>query len=201
MRGLRLLLNHVFILHQARFEFRDGAFDRQAAACPEKVDRREVGKPLAQPAELATRLGRIHLWLIELCHERSRVPGDLVVVGVARRIEQRPHLVVRKAVDQTRLADDGFATALDDLFQEPREVLLRLGGRRQRVDGALDRDCPDALQPPPDLHPEVGRLGRDLMNQKKPLRCGLARNYVIFHIDTVSLGPYNATSVSIRLTN
>ena len=41
------------------------------------------------------------------------------------------------------------------------------------MDGILDRDRADALQPAPDLDAEIGRLGWQLVNEQQPAR-GLA---------------------------
>ena len=104
--------------------------------------------------------------------EGAELLGELLVILVARSVEQGPDLLVGEALDEPGLADDRLAAALHDLAQEPLEVLLRLGRRGQRVDGVLDRDRADALEPPPDLDPQVGGLGRQLMDQQQPARGG-----------------------------
>ena len=98
----------------------------------------------------------------------AHVLGHVFVVGVARLVEERPDLLVRKAVDQPRLADDGFAAAFDDLTQQPLEVLLGLLVHRQRVHRVLDRDRAEVLQPPPDLDAQICGLRRELMDEQKP---------------------------------
>src|SRR5262249_166307 len=92
----------------------------------------------------------------------------LGVVGVASGIEQRPHLLVRKAVDQARFAEKCFSATFDDLAQEPLEILLRLLIHRQHVHCILDRNGAEVLQPAPDLDAQICRLCRQLMDKQKP---------------------------------
>src|SRR5262249_10107322 len=61
------------------------------------------------------------------------VLDQLGVIGVARAIEQRPHLLVRKAVDQARFAEKRLAASFPNLAQQPLEIFLRLLVHRQRV--------------------------------------------------------------------
>src|SRR5260221_13449738 len=76
--------------------------------------------------------------------------------------------ITGQPVDQPRLADHGFAATLNDLLQEPFEILLglRIGG--QGVDGGFVRNRTDSLQSPPDLHAQIGPLWRQLMDQQAP---------------------------------
>ena len=52
-----------------------------------------------------------------------------------------------------------------DIAQKPLKILARLFVSRQGIDGISQRDSPDALQPPPDLDPQIGGFGRQLVNQ------------------------------------
>src|SRR5436190_1290052 len=84
----------------------------------------------------------------------TKILHDLPVVRLAGSVEERLHPVVLQTFDEARFADRGIAAALDDLAQEPLEVLLRLVGLRHDVHGVLDRHRTHRLQPSPDLHPK-----------------------------------------------
>ena len=114
------------------------------------------------------------------------VLGHVVVVGVARLVEERPDLLIRKAVDQACLTDDRFTAAFDDLSQQPLEILLRLLVHRQRMHRVLDRDRAEVLQPPPDLDAEICRLRRKLMDEQEPAVDQRRMGSGIHGIDTVS---------------
>ena len=124
----------------------------------------------AQPSDLHATLGdRVRLRIgAQRLRQGAHVLGHVFVVGVARLVEERPDLLVRKAVDQPRLADHRFAAAFDDLTQQPLEVLLGLLVHRQRVHRVLDRDRAEVLQPPPDLDAQICGLRRKLMDEQKP---------------------------------
>jgi hypothetical protein len=94
--------------------------------------------------------------------------GQRRVIGISRSIEERADLLVGEPIDQAGFADECFAASFADLAQQPLEVLLGVLVHRQRVDGILDRDRPDPLQPAPDLDAQIGRLGRKLMDQQQP---------------------------------
>ena len=96
------------------------------------------------------------------------VLGHVVVVGVARPVEERPDILIRNAVDQACLTDHRFTAALDDLSHQPLEILLGLLVHRQRMHRVLDRDRAEVLQPPPDLDAEICRLRRKLMDEQEP---------------------------------
>src|SRR5260221_10630542 len=107
--------------------------------------------------------------------------------------------ITGQSADQPRLADHGFAATLNDLLQEPFEILLglRIGG--QGVDGVFDRNGTDSLQSAPDLHAKIGRLGRQLMNQQQPSllhRSRFSSCLPLNHMYTVSLNFVFATLVS-----
>src|SRR5207248_9095333 len=74
------------------------------------------------------------------------------------------------ALDEPCLDQRGIAAALDDLAEHPVEVLMGLIAAWQRVHRVLDGDRAEPLQPAPDLHPEVVRLGRDLVDEEQPAR-------------------------------
>jgi hypothetical protein len=112
--------------------------------------------------------------------------GDLLVIGVASSVEQRPHLLVRKAVDQACFAEKRFSTPFDDLAQEPLKILLGLLVHRQRVHGILDRDRAQVLQSAPNLDAEICRLRRQLMNEQKPAVRQRPGCSSVHDIDTVS---------------
>jgi hypothetical protein len=156
-------------------ESREEAFRRCAPFGAEEIDGDDRVELLAQPRGLACELGQrvvgqpiIGLVFGKTRRELARFSGDARVVLVARRIEQGLQLAVGQAVDERRLADNRLAAALDDLLGEPGEVLARLGIRRKRVHGAFHRHRAQRLQPPPHLHPRIGGLGRQLMDQQQP---------------------------------
>ena len=158
------------VLREPSFELGDQPLGRHAAARFEEVDRRDLSEPLAQPDDLRVRLGvqLLRRGRVEPCRKGACLLGDGAVVFIARRIEESPRLRIRKALDELRLADHRLAAALDDFLEQPPEILLRLGVRRQRVDRAFHRDRADVLQSPPDLHSEIGGLGRQLVNEEQP---------------------------------
>src|SRR5262249_48280069 len=86
--------------------------------------------------------------------------------------EQGPHLVVGQAVDEARFAERRLPSFFLDLAQHPLEIFPSLVGVRERIDGVLERDGAERLEPAPDLHTQVGRLRRKLMNEHEP-RFGL----------------------------
>ena len=141
-----------------------------AAIGAEEIERRDLSLPDAEAGQLRPRLRPLLRAGLapQPGGQRAGFLGERLVVLVARRVEQAAHLLVGQAVDQPRLADHGFAAALGDLPQQPGEILLGLLAGRQGIDGILDRDRADALQAPPHLDPQIGRLGRDLVHQQQP---------------------------------
>src|SRR5205807_6918213 len=113
---------------------------------------------------------------VSLAGERTgdlpRLLGDRLVISVARGAEHLLHLLVVQPLDEPRLDQRRIASALDDLAQDPVQVLLRLLARGQGIDRVLDSNSTELLQPPPDLDAEVARLGRNLMNEQEPPRIG-----------------------------
>ena len=186
--GVRSFCHGLVLLLQAGFQARYQALRRFALVGAEEVDGDDGVELLAQPRRLAGDLGQrvVGQVVAEAARHLARLGRDAPVVLVTRRIEQRLQLAIGQPVDQGRLADDRLAAALDDLLGEPGEVLARLGIGRQRVDGALHRDRAQRLQPPPDLHPRIGGLGRQLMDQQQPARALQGSLVVIVH-------PYHTT--------
>jgi hypothetical protein len=62
----------------------------------------------------------------------------------------------------------GRAAEAGDLGADPFQVFAGLGGIRQDVDRVAERDGPEALEPAPDPHAQVGRPGGQLMDQDEP---------------------------------
>ncbi len=162
---------HWLILVQLSFKASEQLFRCFAPDGAEEIDGGNLGEPLAQSSDLCTKLG-CRIGSLCLAAQRLRealcLLGQLRVIGVSRSIEQRAHLLVGEPVDQAGFADECFAASFADLAQQPFEILLRLLVHRQRVHGILDRDRADVLQPAPDLDAQIGRLGRQLMNQQQP---------------------------------
>jgi hypothetical protein len=82
--------------------------------------------------------------------------------------EEPLDLGVAEAIDEGGPTDRRLAAPLDDLTEDPLEVLHALLGLGEDVHGVLDRHGADARQAPPDLHPEIVGLGRNLMNEEQP---------------------------------
>ena len=99
-------------------------------------------------------------------------PGRGQVVRLPDVRESLLDVGVADAVDEPRFAEHGLAAAPHDLLCDPLKVFARLLASRQHVDGVLERDGADALEPPPDLHAEIPRLRRDPMDQDEPARLG-----------------------------
>jgi hypothetical protein len=74
---------------------------------------------------------------------------------------------------------DASPPPLHDLAQDPLEVLLRLVVLRERVHRVLDGDGADALEVPADLDAQVGRPGRDLMDEEHPAHLALDRRWTL----------------------
>ena len=135
-----------------------------------------------QPRQLGLQLGTAVVGEIvlarQLAGELARLPGDLQVVRVASGAEHLPDLLVGESLHESRLDQRGVAATLHDVSQDPVQVLVRLFVRGEGVDGVLDADRAEALEPPPDLDPEVVRLGRNLVDEEQPpgvlarLACG-----------------------------
>ena len=147
-----------------------------AAVGAEEVDGHDLGLPGLEAREPGPRLGALlrRGFAAQPRGDAACLLGKCVIVLVARRAEHGAHLLVLQAVDEPRLADHRLAAAIGDLVREPGEILLRLLAGRQRVDRVLDRDRTDALQAAPHLDAQIGRLGRDLVDQQQPAirRCG-----------------------------
>ena len=84
-------------------------------------------------------------------------------------------LAVGETIDELRAAEVGLAAPIADLAERPLHVLERGVGGGEEIDGVLEGHGADALEPAGDLHPEVVRLGRKLMDEQEPI-----------HITTVS---------------
>src|SRR5262249_55515395 len=87
---------------------------------------------------------------------------------VASLDEHCAELVVADALDETRLAHRSGTAMPLHLADHPLEVLAARFVVRQRVDRVLDGDRSHALQPPPDLHTQVGRMGGKTVDQEQP---------------------------------
>ncbi|MER9529781.1 hypothetical protein NKI89_08220 [Mesorhizobium sp. M0309] len=105
---------------------------------------------------------------LDRCGQIARFLDDLRIVGVTGCVEERADLGVGQTIYEARLAHHRLAATSDDLLEKPFEILLHLGIGRQGVNGAFDCDRTDALQTSPDLHPEVGGLAWQLMDQEQP---------------------------------
>src|SRR5207302_319654 len=93
------------------------------------------------------------------------------VIGVTRLVEEAPRILVGKAVEQARLAKEGFAAAFRNLTQQPLEILLRLLVHRQCMHRVFEGNGAEILQSAPDFDAQISRLRRELMDEQKPAMC------------------------------
>src|SRR5205823_3046567 len=107
---------------------------------------RELGLEHVE-AELA-RLGTISLARYEF-EPRVRVDDAPNQPGARDPIDVD---ALPRTFNEARFAHRSVAAALDDLAQQPLEVLLRVVGPGCHVYRVLDRHRPHRLQPPPDFH-------------------------------------------------
>ncbi len=137
----------------------------------------DFGKPPLEFGDLGTgRRTRIE--------QPSRGVGQLVIVRVARRIEQRAQLGIALALDQTRVDQHGFAAAGNDLAEQVMKGDLGILATRQHMDGILERHRANRLQAAPDFHAQIRRFCRELMQQRQPVfgtGCINHSAYVSFH--------------------
>ena len=84
-------------------------------------------------------------------------------------LERGDEPAIRFRIDERTLGEGGFPAIRRDLTRQPFEVLTRLVADRQDVYGAFQGHGSDALQAPPELHPQIVGLGRELMDQHEPL--------------------------------
>src|SRR5262249_41084607 len=158
----------------ALLEARDETLDGLTPGRAEEIDLRHGGETLAKLREprldLRPRLlgQRARAGWERLLRERADVRGEGPGVLLPGTQEQGPHLVVGQAVDETRLAERRLPSFFLDLAQHPLEIFPSLVGVRERIDGVLERDGAERLEPAPDLHAQVGRLRRKLMNEHEP---------------------------------
>jgi len=160
-----------------REPFRD--LRQQAARClpspaVEEIDRGNLGRLLLQSREQRFQFDPALVAQLpparQDASELTGLTGDLLAVRIARGPEHLLELLVGEPFDEARLDQRGVPTPFDDLAQHPVEVLEGLVARGQRVDGVLDPDRAEALEPAPDLHPEVAGLRWDLMDEEQPPR-------------------------------
>src|SRR5689334_21746031 len=94
--------------------------------------------------------------------------GDRRKLFVACLAERTDDLLVRCALSRSRAKHSGFtASRLDFLFQ-PLKILVCLFVGGQDVDGVLDCDSAELLQLAPDANAQIGRPGRQLMDEHYP---------------------------------
>ena len=118
------------------------------------VECRDVAQPALESRDLCRRLDLLG------------GAGHRRVLGIPRGPEQRFDLRIRESIHECRPADRGFTAPGRDFLAQPLEVLARLGAEGQGINGVLDRDGTQSLQPPPNLDPEIVRFRRELMEQQ-----------------------------------
>jgi hypothetical protein len=152
----------------------DEPLDGHAPGRREEVDLGDVPEALPKARDRSLDLAAdvvrrvAGAWRQRRLRERPDLRPELAVVGLARVGEEPMDLVVGEAVDQPRLAERCVPTLASDLPEDPFEVLAGVVGIGKDVDRVLDRDGPHRLEAPPDLHPEIRRLRRELMDQQQP---------------------------------
>src|SRR5262245_16224943 len=140
----------------------------------EEVDRHDLGEAAPQACKrglcLCAPLAVERAGGGEPGNQLPCLVGDATVVIHPRGAEECLDLVVREALDEAGFANGCFSALPDDLLADPLKVLLCLIAPRKDIDGILDADGAQALQPAPDLHTQIVRLGRDRMDQQEPAR-------------------------------
>ena len=75
---------------------------------------------------------------------------------------------VRPPVEERRLAERGLAAVLEDLLEQPGEVLALRVARGEGVDGVLHRYRPDRREPPADPHAEIRGVRGQGVEEEEP---------------------------------
>ena len=136
----------------------------------EEVDCLDRLQTLALPCDLGEDFRRIERIALafssgEQCLGLVR---QLRIVLFARALEERADVAVGEPFDSARLEDQTFAAELADLAQDPREILARGIGAGQPIERVLEGNRSDLLQPPPDFHAGVRRLGGEGESECQP---------------------------------
>ena len=111
----------VRVPRRARHQVCERRFGSLPAVGAEIVDGRDFGQTRAQANNLAGDLPVV---------DRARLAGEVLVIGIANRIEQGSHVRVSQATDQRSLQNDGLTPALGDLTQQVVEQSCRVVAKR-----------------------------------------------------------------------
>jgi hypothetical protein len=85
--------------------------------------------------------------------------------------------LIREPLDKPCVTKSSLSPALHNLTQDPLKVFLSLVAFWQHVNGIFHRNSSKLLKPAPNLHPEIIRLRRDLVDENEPTRF----NFISLH--------------------
>jgi len=147
----------------------------------EEVDREKLLQPplesrAARRNVLANRSARAPS--PDLASELANPPLEVREVRIAGMPEPRDELVGIETEREICVADPGLPATRDGLPGDPLEILQAFRRAGQDVDGVLQRERADLLEPVAYLRPEIERLRRELVDQDDPPRLGRGQSRV-----------------------
>src|SRR5213595_485375 len=129
------------------------SLDRKTASTSTRTDALMLFR---QASKLVVRAGaRTRRFPIETLEQLAVARGQVLVVLVARRVEELEHLGRADVLDLLHAHQRGVAAVALDLLSEPLKVLVPIRRVGQEVRGALERDGAQRAQPPPDPHTQA----------------------------------------------
>ena len=143
-----------------------------AAGAAEEVDALDRRQPLpedvqqplqrrrSRAARIAPRPGAL-----QRLFDVARQAGVGILPRPPELLDQR---IVGPGVDVVGGKHAGVAAGAFDFRLQPLEVLARVRRVGQHVDGLLERQAPELLQPPPRADAQVGRVRRELVDEQQP---------------------------------
>lgn len=151
------------------------------AAGLEEVDREKLLQPplescAARRSVLGDRSARATS--PDLASELANPLLEVPEVRIAGATKPRDELVGIEPEREVRLADPGLPATRDGLPGDPLEILQAFRRAGQDVDGVLQRERADLLEPVAYLGPEIERLRRELVDQDDPPRLGRGQSRV-----------------------
>ena len=103
----------------------------------------------------------VGLGALQVLEQLAVAHGELLVILVARLVEEPAYVFGRDVLDLVDAHQRGLAALALDLLGEPLEVLVPLGGVREQVGRTLERHRPQRAQSPPHPDAQARGLGRD----------------------------------------
>jgi len=95
--------------------------------------------------------------------------GELLVVLVARLVEEPQHLGRAHVLDLLDTDERGLAAVALDLLREPLKVLIPIRRVGEHVGGSLERHGAERAQPTPHAHAQTRRRRRHSNQQEEKL--------------------------------